>query len=267
MYKGFVRLHRELLGDIDRGDLSLGMFFIYCIMLLQADQDTGIWWGSARKLWLLGPRDRSIRSIQDNLHKLGNSGYLKSFHVRGRHGNFPVLINRFDCTDGAQKRKHLNAANSTDCTNLVYESCGTGRTEVAMRLPLSLPGDCADDNIEAARTEGLIRTSRESRKKNEPLSAHSALKAFTATAVSTFKQRIGFKPSWGEKDFVQLASLMRRHLELPESEFEVRWDRYLTDTDAFVIEQGYSLALFCSKFDSYIKHPPLVRGLSESRLS
>src|ERR1019366_5582540 len=203
MYKGFVRLHRELLGDIDRGDLSLGMFFIYCIMLLQADQDTGIWWGSARKLWLLGPRDRSIRSIQDNLHKLGKSGYLKSFHVRGRHGNFPVLINRFDCTDGAQKRKHLDAANSTDCTNLVYESCGTGRTEVTLRLPLSWRRDDAEDNVEAARTEELVRTSRESRRKNEPLSAHSALKAFTATAVSTFKQRIGFKPSWGEKDFVQ----------------------------------------------------------------
>ena len=88
-------------------------------------------------------------------------------------------------------------------------------------------------------------------------SAHPAFSEFKASAEDSFKQQLSFKPSWGVKDFVQLARLMRNHMEIPGKEFSARWKRYLADTDPFVKKQGYSLAFFCSKFDSYIAPPAL----------
>ncbi len=107
----------------------------------------------------------------------------------------------------------------------------------------------APDNV-APETETETETEKEGK------SAHPALAAFKATAEKTFHQRLGVKPSWSAKDYVQLAGLMRRHPELPEAEFTARWNRDLADTEPFVRKQGYSLAFFCSRFDSYIANRP-----------
>jgi hypothetical protein len=76
-------------------------------------------------------------------------------------------------------------------------------------------------------------------------------------AEQAWKERFGSKPSWVKKDFVQLARLIRRRGDLTLDEFVARWDRYLDDGDSFTARQGYSLAFFCSRFDSYIKRSTL----------
>jgi hypothetical protein len=259
MYKGFVQLRRGILEHIERGDMSFGMFSIYRIMLLQANHAKGVWWRSAPKLWFLGPRDRSVRAIQNDLRKLEESGYLKSGHVKGRRGNFPVLVNRFYCADGPQKGKHLNADRSTDYRNPVYEFRDDDCNEATVILRV----DGGETDSEATGIQELGTKNLELREKKEPLSAHPALNAFKVTAESTFKQRFGSKPSWGAKDFVQLANLMRRHMGVSESEFVARWIRYLTDSEPFVLKQGHSLSFFCSKFDSYmaVKRVPILPRL------
>jgi hypothetical protein len=74
----------------------------------------------------------------------------------------------------------------------------------------------------------------------------------------TWREKKRSKPTWGIKDFVGLTRLLKRHPELPLSEFKARWDRYLEDGEEFVFKRGHSLAFFCGRqFDVYVKRPTL----------
>ena len=112
-----------------------------------------------------------------------------------------------------------------------------------------------------SRAEDAVEASDALSLKNKSMSAHPALATFTAMAESTFTQQLGSRPSWSAKDYVSISRLMQTHLEIPGEEFEARWNRYLADREPFIKKQGYGLAFFCSKFDSYIaSNKPGVRG-------
>jgi hypothetical protein len=76
-------------------------------------------------------------------------------------------------------------------------------------------------------------------------------------AERKWSERFASKPTWGAKDFSQLARVLRRHRELTLPEFSGRWDRYIADRDEFIAKQGYSLAFFCSRFDAYVERDGL----------
>jgi hypothetical protein len=127
---GHIKLRRGLLKHIEQGRLTTFDTGIYTRILLEADYRSGIWWGSASKLLALASADSSPRRVRASLQHLDGIGFLRRFWVRGRHGNYPVLINKFECSDGAMKGMRLNAEKSDDWRHPVYEFCddeGSGK--------------------------------------------------------------------------------------------------------------------------------------------
>jgi hypothetical protein len=117
---GFVQLRRGLQEHVTNGSMSVGQLGIYCLLLMNADPSTGIWRGSAGLLAAVS--GESPRTCRDAFERLEGAGYIKRFAVQGKHGSYPILVHRFDCSDGAMKGSRLNALNTTDCKHPIYES-------------------------------------------------------------------------------------------------------------------------------------------------
>src|ERR1051326_6495562 len=132
---GYVRLRRGLLEHLENGRMTYMQAGVYSVMLLQADHKTGIWWGSAMKLYAMSRGDGETESGEDTrnmaerrklnrcLSRLEDGGYIKRFIVKGKIGNYAVLINKFMCSGGVNDGKTLNAAKSEDWRRPVYERC------------------------------------------------------------------------------------------------------------------------------------------------
>jgi hypothetical protein len=118
---GFVQLRRGLMDHIFEGLMSPTQVTIYVAVLINADPSSGIWCGSAGLLAELCHIPK--RTSRDGLERLEDAGYLKRFAVVGKSGSYPILVHRFECSDGAAKGLRLNAYSTIDYKNPTYESC------------------------------------------------------------------------------------------------------------------------------------------------
>jgi hypothetical protein len=156
---GFVQLRRGLIEHVMNQQMTLTEFTVYTLLIIHADPSTGVWRGCSETIaqtYGLPPR-----TCRDIFQRLENNGYLKRFFIKGKKGIYPVLINRFECTDGAMKGKRLNTCKSTSLTNLIYEECRDDAVTV--------PGQCRD----GATTVPLYR--EEENKRIDTLSPSFAL--------------------------------------------------------------------------------------------
>ena len=145
---GFVKLRRGILEHYQDGKVSAYEFHIYVLLILEANYENGVWRGCAEKLSIV--YKIPARTCRDVLEKLHRKGYIKRFHVRGKHGNYPVLINKYECRDGAGNEVYLNAKKSTDWRHPIYESAAT------------VPGRCRDGAaIQEVRTNNKEKTPRQ----------------------------------------------------------------------------------------------------------
>lgn len=120
MNNGFSPIRNAVQEHLEKGRLTYFDFGIYVKIHLGADYKTGIWWGSAKKLLVEGPAAGSLRRIQESLRRLASIIFIKPFRVSGRHGNYPVLINKFDLR-GELKGYRVNAEKTTDWRHPVLE--------------------------------------------------------------------------------------------------------------------------------------------------
>jgi len=227
------------------------------VLLAFADHadDAGVCFPSiARVAHKTGYKERQLQDIAKGLrgsglletisHSEGGRGKARVYRVRPERG---AKIARFSPVKGAEK-----------CTFSVEEGC----TPALKR-------------VQSGAQKGAVTTAPQpSRTIIEPSypSVQRAERAACATidlvagragrglffqlrnwAEGSWRKRFGSKPTWTKKDFVGLARILRVHGDLGLDEFKARWERYLADGDAFVAKQGYSLAFFCSRFDSYIE--------------
>ena len=120
---GYVKLRRGILEHYQDGKVSAYEFHIYVLLILEADYKTGIWHGSAEKLSIVYRIPSS--TCRDVLSKLHQKGYIRRFNLPGKHGNYPVLINKYECSDGSGNDIYLNAKKSKDWRHPIYERSGT----------------------------------------------------------------------------------------------------------------------------------------------
>jgi hypothetical protein len=97
------------------------------------------------------------------------------------------------------------------------------------------------------------------REKKERI-AHAALAPSLEFAIKAFEEKLGQRPTWTKRDFVQLTSLFNRRPELTLAEFSRRFRNYLESTEQFIAKQGWGLNWFCCKFDSFLAGPIHDRG-------
>jgi hypothetical protein len=117
----FIAVQAGLFEHLKEGKMTPTMFACYCIILDQANYETGFWRGSAPKIEAAWAGQIGERCIQEALKALCTGGYLKSFHTRGRRGNYIVAINKYPVRFGNKNGLRLNAAKTLDPANPVYE--------------------------------------------------------------------------------------------------------------------------------------------------
>jgi hypothetical protein len=163
--KGFVIIRGGIVDHLLAGNISLFDLGVYLVIQLQADFRTGVWRGSAPRLLATASRGTNLRQVQRALQNLTNQGLLRSFHVRGKRGNFCVLLDRYEIKMGALRGKRLIASKSEDWRNPYYETCADG-----------IADDDADGVAEGAPSSGVINhKSKSSTKRVSPGSTSSSL--------------------------------------------------------------------------------------------
>lgn len=118
---GFIQLRRGLSEHVRDGRLSFFEAALYVFILMDANPATGLCFGSAGLFAAI--YGISSRTCRDALEKLELKGYLRRFPTRGKHGSYPILVNKFRCSDGAMKGKYVNCSKSTSYTSIFYELC------------------------------------------------------------------------------------------------------------------------------------------------
>lgn len=118
---GYVQLRRGLFEHVSRGKITALECFIYLAIISNADPSNGTWLGSAGLLAALF--SLSERTCRDILEKLEKKGYLKRFPVPGKHGSYPILVHKFECSQGAAKGQRLNAFSTMIWDAPVFEVC------------------------------------------------------------------------------------------------------------------------------------------------
>jgi len=231
----YVPLRRGILQHIRDGRLSHSAALGYVIAILEADKETGLWWGSAKLLaGGYGFKESTARRV---LEVLEDRHYIKRFPTPGQHGNYPVLVNKYVATHGAKQGLRVNAVKTTDWHNPVFERA---EQDAEVNAEVSSP------------FQESKKATRQERVKGERVPS-PVLKPATDYAHKTLTEKFGQKPAWEPRQFKALADLLRHHPDITLEEFTARWDRYLADQDHFVKKQGHSLTFFCSRFDTYVR--------------
>lgn len=105
----FVPIPGEVYTAMEEGQLTPAMWCVYCLVLRQVDFETGVWRGSAYRIWDGTGGQMPLRTVQQNLAELCRCGLLKTFHVKNSRGNYPVLVNGYRVRFGPKKGYRLNA--------------------------------------------------------------------------------------------------------------------------------------------------------------
>ena len=118
---GYVQLRRGIHEDKHRPKLPPLRFAAYIHLMLDADKSTGIATSSAKTLAArYGFTERGSREVLEALEK---DGYIRRFPVQGKHGEYPILVNRYRPTTGAMSGTFLNAWKSISPDDLTFDSC------------------------------------------------------------------------------------------------------------------------------------------------
>ncbi|ADW68994.1 hypothetical protein AciX9_1948 [Granulicella tundricola MP5ACTX9] len=136
---GFVKARRAVLEHLADGRLTPTQFLIHHLLVLMADAKTGVASASAEKLVAYSGGQLVKRTVQDALMALEKKGYIKRKHIAGKHGNYPVFIDKYEVTVGSNAGRRVNAALSSDPVRPVME-CGFCRTEETLSSDVEARG-------------------------------------------------------------------------------------------------------------------------------
>ena len=120
-YGGWIPKRRAILACLERGELSLLDVAIEDILSLWADHLTGVCWASAEKINALAPSDFSYKRIQRSLAKLEKLERIKRWVVRGKRGNYPVLVNDFYVRDESGTWVSTSAIETVDWRDVKFK--------------------------------------------------------------------------------------------------------------------------------------------------
>lgn len=243
-YNGYVALRRGIIEHLRDGRLTPTEFTVYVFMILAADKDSGIWVGSGKAV--AGNLCVSNSTAHHALCSLETKGYIRRFTTPGRHGNYPILIDKYVVKQNGEEPVRLNAVESTDWRNPLYDSCKDGGKQVVKHVSEHL----VEQVVPKQERE-------EEREKTGPPISKARDYAF-----ESWRGRFGAKPNWTDSDWTQIAALFRRLPGLELTEFQRRWDNYMASDEPFIQKQGWSLSYFCSKFDSFMRGSVGAHGVS-----
>jgi hypothetical protein len=145
--EGFIKIRRGLREHVRDGRMTAGELSIYIWLHFCADFRTGSQKNSAPHIHYAIGRTLSVRQIRRYLESLESKGYIKRFMVPGKKGDYYILINKFEVTDGDREGQFLNTDKTMDWREPVYDGgCEDDRGNDR--------GHGLDDSLDDDRDEG-----------------------------------------------------------------------------------------------------------------
>lgn len=123
--EGFIQIRRGLRDHIRQGKFSPNALAVYLWLHLCADFRTGMQQNSPHHICFGMGQTISPRQASRALVFLEKAGYIKRFLTKGKRGDYPIGIDKYEVScgteDGTEKLR-LNIARTTDWQNPVYDS-------------------------------------------------------------------------------------------------------------------------------------------------
>jgi hypothetical protein len=198
---GYTQKRRGAVEHLRDGRLTLLEYGAHDLVLALADKKTGIWWGSAKALAAhCGAGDVSERQARHLLESLESKHYIRRFAKKRGHGNYAILINKYEVTFGAHKGMRLNAEKTADWRNPVYESCLESGLE--QRAENGAAEGRAEGEAHAPFREGDLRLEkeREQEKKQKSATAAATSVQFSPEVATAFRA-LGYEQPFGVPEF------------------------------------------------------------------
>lgn len=155
---GFVKLRRGFFDHTADGRMSWQDGFLYLELLQLADPGTGILRANAPQLAY--ETHSTPRKVNKYLNRLERKGYIKRFAVRGSPISYPILINRFFCSNSPNFGKVLNATKTTDWRAPIYEQGETQGEGVGEGV--------GEAELHKERARGDLRLENKNKSKSRP---------------------------------------------------------------------------------------------------
>jgi hypothetical protein len=128
---GFLQHRRGIWEHVRDGRMTLQDVAVHQYIAAQADTRTGVWSGSAGAL--AGELCLSPRIARRFLERLSRGDYIRRFPCPGKHVCYPILIHKFEPTNGEHKGEQLDAINSISPIDLRYVPVEIGELEGEQR--------------------------------------------------------------------------------------------------------------------------------------
>ena len=122
MSEGFYKRRRGILEHLESGRINLIDLAVHDYLNLKSNLvigskssiPPGVCITSAAAIHAVSPGQPSERAIQRSLEHLERIGWIKRWIVRGRRGNYPVLVCRGSVHDLSGKEYRINGEETTD---------------------------------------------------------------------------------------------------------------------------------------------------------
>lgn len=153
-----------------------------------------------------------------------------------------------DCSKVGGQAPECSEMSNQECSEVSRQ--GTKSEQSQASLPID-------------ETKGILKrkTAREgsarAQKRSRPAAADAErVHRFQRFAVESWlKAHRGRKPTWGQKDFVLLADVVRKHAEMADVEFEQAWLNFLASDERWIVDHGHKPADFLYRFDRLCDGP------------
>jgi hypothetical protein len=241
-YLGWYPRRRGILEHLDKGSISLLDLAVHDFLCLTADYRTGVAWSSSEKIHALCPAEINSRAIRRSLAKMEGLGWLKRFCVRGRRGNYAVVIARYFVRDASGNWMSVNAERTTDWRNVQFDHVHDPSFLLSEpdREPVGEPVGELSGIKEVRREE--TKNKKENPQSAEALLAQPVKKDFENRKILTsrsekikqvyfeeFEKRFHVIPDFDGSDGKELARFVKRRTE--EVDVLVAWLKNAFDSD------------------------------------
>jgi len=163
--------------------------------------------------------------------------YIRRFAVAGQHSCYPILVHKFEITQGEPDLNAIESKSPLDLTYFDREYDGEHGVERS----------AAQERSE----------NREKRKKqaDNPLDLRHG--SFLEFARASFEGKHGHPPTWDcfGKDGKELAAFLRRAPHVTLDVFQTHISSFVDSTEPFQVKQGGSLSYFVRRFATFAAGP------------
>ena len=127
---------------------------IHDVLSLWADHRTGLCFASAEKIKALCPAEFSYKSIQRSLAKMEKLGWIKRWMIRGKRGNYPVLVCRYFVRDASMTWMSTSGEATTDWRDVKFDAVHDESFNRPQSCPPSVHSDVHDlSGVQEGKTE------------------------------------------------------------------------------------------------------------------